>query len=259
MMKRNGRILYFEGIPNCRDLGGLETADGRQIREGLLLRTAHLNQATPNDIHELQTTFRLSEILDLRNPMEQAENPDVPVPGAAHIDLPIIEAEQWGITHEENLPAYEVYPPMEELYFQFITREPFNRNIAGAVHRVLVHDYDRGAILWHCFGGKDRCGLVAALTLSVLGVPYPEIKKDYMLTNLSALAAAEIVRASVLERGGSQKEADFTYDAYIAKESFLDSAFDAVQMNHGDAVSFLKEMGGISEEEIGRFKQRLLV
>ena len=40
------RELRFEGIPNCRDLGGIRTKDGRVVREGLLLRSAHLARAT---------------------------------------------------------------------------------------------------------------------------------------------------------------------------------------------------------------------
>ncbi|WUJ56206.1 tyrosine-protein phosphatase [Kribbella sp. NBC_00382] len=34
----------------------------------------------------------------------------------------------------------------------------------------------------HCFGGKDRTGIVVALALIIAGVPEPEIITDYALT-----------------------------------------------------------------------------
>lgn len=258
-MKRDGRRILLEGIRNCRDLGGLVTKDGRSVREGLLLRSARLTNATANDIRDLKEQFHLSEILDLRNAFEQEEHPDVPFPGVPHIDLPIIDFNAAGITHEElaKLPAYERWPGMAELYSRFITEKPLNHNLAKAVRRILTHDFDRGAVLWHCYGGKDRCGMAAALTLSVLGVPYESIKEDYMLTNLEGKPAAEKAYRSVLERGGSQKEADFEYDANIARETYLDSAFDAMEKIFGGPVPFLMEMGGITQEEMELFQNKV--
>jgi len=257
-MKRDGRRILLEGIDNCRDLGGLQNADGQKIREGLLLRSAHLYHATEKDALDLKEAFSLCEILDLRNLDEQKEQPDAPVPGAEHVEMPIFPQFQQGITHEKNLPPYEIYPPMAEIYTRFITVAPQNQNFVRAVRRVLTHDYDRGAVLWHCFGGKDRCGMVAALTLSVLGVPYPTIMEDYMMTNIVGRSKAENARRAVLERGGPQKEADFEYDANIARESFLNNAFDAIRENYGDPVTFLKEVGGITEDEIEQFRKRIL-
>ena len=83
-MKRDGRRILFEGISNCRDLGGLQNAEGQTIREGLLLRSAHLKDAAPTDIQDLQGFFSLSEIVDLRDTVEQGELPDAAIPGAIH-------------------------------------------------------------------------------------------------------------------------------------------------------------------------------
>ena len=257
-MERDGRRILLEGIHNCRDLGGLQNADGQKIREGLLLRSGHLCHATAEDARCLKESFSLCEILDLRNMEEQRELPDAPIPGAEHVEMPIFPDFQQGITHEKKLPAYEIYPPMSEIYVRFITVDYLNRNMARAVKRVLTHDYDRGAILWHCFGGKDRCGMVASLTLSVLGVPYPTIMEDYMMTNIEGRSNAENARRAVLERGGPQKEADFEYDANIARESYLNNAFNAIRERFGDPVSFLKKAGDITEDEMEQFRRRML-
>ena len=54
------RELRFEGIPNCRDLGGIRTKDGRVVREGLLLRSAHLARATSALPHPGRDSARMS-------------------------------------------------------------------------------------------------------------------------------------------------------------------------------------------------------
>ena len=257
-MDRDGRRLLFKGIRNCRDLGGIKNIDGKVIREGLLLRSAHLQNAEPEDVQDLRTYFSLSEILDLRNTDEQTERPDKTVPGAVHVDMSIFPGMLQGITHEKNLKPFEIFPPMQEIYVKFIHEAPLNRNMAAAVRRVLNHDFESGAVLWHCFGGKDRCGMVAALVLSVLGVSYETIREDYMMTNIEAAPVAERVRQAVLDRGGPQKEADFEYDANIARESYIDSAFDAIREAYGEPVAFLKKMGGVTDDELERFRNRLL-
>lgn len=257
-MKKDGRRILFEGISNCRDLGGLQNVRGQRIREGLLLRSAHLRNATPTDVLALKEIFSLKEILDLRDIVEQREQPDVVVPGAEHVNASIFENVQRGITHEKGVPFYEVFPPLEDIYIKFISEEPINKNLATAVRHVIVHDYDDGAILWHCFGGKDRCGMVAALTLSVLEVSYDVIREDYMMTNIEAAAKAEEQYRKVLERGSPQKEADFEYDANIARESYLDGAFDTLMKRYGNAITFLQEEGGVALEEIETFKKKVM-
>ena len=43
-------MLTFEGIINARDLGGIRIGD-RVVRRNLLLRTAHLHNASDNEIY----------------------------------------------------------------------------------------------------------------------------------------------------------------------------------------------------------------
>ena len=258
-MKKDGRRILFQGINNCRDLGGIQNTQGQTIRAGLLLRTAHLRNATPQDVSDLRKYFALSEILDLRDTAEQKELPDVEIPGAVHVDSAVFPAAQVGITHEQNLPPYEINPSMSEIYIKFVTEEPVCSNLAKAVRRVLLHDYDNGAILWHCFGGKDRCGMVAALTLAVLGVSYEVIMDDYMMTNIEAKPRAEEVYRKVLERGGPQKEADYEYDAHIARAGYLNGAFDEMLRQYGSAETFLKEKGAVTEQEMTTFRTKILV
>ena len=79
-----------------------------------------------------------------------------------------------------------------------------------------------------------------------------------MMTNIEAKSRAEEAYKKVLERGGPQKEADFEYDANIADENYLNGAFDEMFKRYGNAEAFLKEKGGVTDEELGAFRERML-
>ena len=84
--------MMFQGIVNARDLGGIRIED-KVVRSGLLLRTGHLHDATPEDIRRLQEEFHLRRIFDFRSIPEAGLQPDVEVPGAEVIQLPTLDIE----------------------------------------------------------------------------------------------------------------------------------------------------------------------
>lgn len=51
-------------------MGGLRTVQGRVISSGLLIRSAHLSDATEADRNVLREKYRLSKIIDLMNNMK---------------------------------------------------------------------------------------------------------------------------------------------------------------------------------------------
>ena len=69
------RTIVFEGINNCRDLGGLKNSEGKTIRRGCLIRSAHLGEASDNDIKKLRE-MHLQTVVDLRTIVETREKPD---------------------------------------------------------------------------------------------------------------------------------------------------------------------------------------
>jgi protein tyrosine/serine phosphatase len=61
-----------------------------------------------------------------------------------------------------------------------------------------------GSILIHCSAGKDRTGILAALTLNLLGVHRDDIMHDYLLTNDISSIAERLPRLK--ERLAAQHE-----------------------------------------------------
>jgi protein-tyrosine phosphatase len=122
------------------------------------------------------------------------------------------------------------------------------RNILTAI---MHHDFSEGAILWHCTEGKDRCGITTAMILELLDVDRDTIMEDYLKTNLVNLPKAAAIREKLAAERG-QEFADSVYQAYIADEKYLRSAWEAI----GDVS--LPEKLGISAEAVEAFKNTVL-
>ena len=228
-------------IQNKRDLGGIRTADGRRIRPGLLIRSAHLFQAEEADL------AGISSVIDLRTPGERLEAPDRTW-GREYLPIPIFEDMTAGVSHEQGAD-HQGFPDMAVLYRRIVTEcaASFGRGLRA----VMGHDFSGGAVLWHCTEGKDRCGLITALVLEALGADRGVILEDYLRTNEVNLPKAIAVRQRAAARG--EAFAESLYQAYIADERYLRAAWTAM----GDG--YLTRMLGIPEEDIARFRETVLL
>ena len=228
-------------IQNMRDLGGIRTRDGRIIRTGMLIRSAQLAQAREDELG------RISAVIDLRTPGERREAPDQ-VYGRQYLPIPVFDDIQAGISHEEGSDQWGI-PDMAWLYGRLIT------DCADSFRKILLaimdHDFSGGAVLWHCSEGKDRCGIVAALVLEILGVDRDTILKDYLKTNLVNLPKAEAMRDRTALTHG-RESAESVYQAYIADEKYLRAAWAAM----GDG--YLPEKLGIDGRTAGTFRNTVL-
>ena len=145
------RELRFEGIPNCRDLGGIRTKDGRVVREGLLLRSAHLARATSADVVRLCRDYRLCRVIDLRNPRERTGREDVPVPQAERLEQEVFSDTKLGITHDipiDDERAMELMPGMEQLYAMMTADEASCRTILRRARSSGTAQRERIAAVW---------------------------------------------------------------------------------------------------------------
>ena len=229
-------------IQNMRDLSGLRTADGRKIRPNMLIRSAQLAQAVEEDLEHV------AAVIDLRTIKEREEMPDL-VYSCRYLPMPVFDEFKPGVSHEEEAKQAPKLPDMAVLYGILVRNymDSF-RNILTAI---MHHDFSEGAILWHCTEGKDRCGITTAMILELLDVDRDTIMEDYLKTNLVNLPKAAAIREKLAAERG-QEFADSVYQAYIADEKYLRSAWEAI----GDVS--LPEKLGISAEAVEAFKNTVL-
>ena len=166
------RHQAIEGTLNVRDIGGYPTGNGQSTRWGVLFRSDKLDRLTSLGVKELRN-LHVQTIIDLRYTPEVEVNPDV-----------IADTDLFGYRH---LPLYELsgehsLPTIPDsaldLYIKVLDHRQqqiktlFDHLTAPTSFPALIH----------CTAGKDRTGVVVALILGAIGVPYETIIADYALT-----------------------------------------------------------------------------
>ena len=253
------RFIPFKGIINSRDLGGLKNNEGRTVRKGLLLRTANLSQATDSDLARLSDEYRLSMVIDLRTKSEQKSKPDRLPEKVIYLPLPVFDEAAAGITHEEERPSPFTLPDMAWLYRVMVTEKSCRSALHTALTAIFTHDYDHGAVLWHCAGGKDRCGIVSSLVLAALGVDRRDIMEDYAINPEEFIAEADAIYRSALRSGRPEPEASAARDVFLALPRYMESAFQAIDEHYAGSDAFLTDGLKIPEAVIAEFRSRMLV
>lgn len=181
------RDLDWDGCLAIRDLGGLATPDG-VTTSGVFVRSDNARKLTARG-WEQAWSYGIRTVLDLRSETECVDDP--PAPGwfeFRRISL---------FTHFDEDAAY---------------REDFLARLSGrdeaTAYRALYSealDLDRGrlaealdvlascprGVLFHCVGGKDRTGVLAALLLRLVGVSMDDVEADYVHTEARARGRAE--------------------------------------------------------------------
>ncbi|MFD4356539.1 tyrosine-protein phosphatase [Nocardia sp. NPDC058518] len=180
-----GRELPLRGAVNARDLGGLRTTDGRQVRRLRVLRSDRLTELDAGDVSFLLTECGLRTIVDLRAPGEIVTDGTGAVVDAVadYRNLHVYGADRVRLDLTEVSPDGSMF----DRYCEYL--EHSSENIA-AVLRLLAAPGQLPALV-HCAAGKDRTGVVIALLLAVAGVRADDIIADYAATtaNIAALRA----------------------------------------------------------------------
>lgn len=262
--------IQLEKASNARDLGGIVTKYGA-VQHNRLLRSGQLSLATPRDVETL-LSHNLCRIVDLRTDMEIANNPDVAMPGVSWVNVPIIHATTFGISYEK-LSGQEISvklqagiqrmlnrgeTPIEHmriLYKKFVNDE-FSRMGYGKFLKLLANEPVDGATLWHCTGGKDRCGTCAALLLHCLGADKDAIMHDYLLTNKQTMSNAESILGKV-RPFVNDDNLQLVQSMLLVDESYLNSFWQEIDTLFGSVDKFVAACG-VTEQDIEKLRKNYL-
>jgi protein tyrosine/serine phosphatase len=231
--------LYWDGCVNVRDVGGIVRADNirRLSDEGWRALVDH----------------GVTRIVDLRFPEELAEDPhppaDVPVE-VVHVSLlgPSRTAE-W---QEEFSAAMDRSETAEEYlvwsYVEFLER--YRDRFARAFEAIA--GAPPGPVLVHCVGGKDRTGIVVALSLLVAGASTDDVVADYALSEANL---AETHQAWV-DAASDDAERRRREMLLPTPPGAMRRVLEELVRRHGSAEGYLRD-AGVSDEDIARLRQRL--
>ncbi|WP_103727640.1 tyrosine-protein phosphatase [Novosphingobium sp. HII-3] len=254
------RIIRLVGGQNFREIGGYPTMGGRQLRRGLLWRSAKLDELTADDVRVIRS-LGIATIGDLRRRSEREQSP----------------------THEALLTgarvlAWDVSLAREEGYDGLYRQDGSDEDYLEAVlalYRVLAEEHRLhlrelyeaiadGAtpVLIHCAAGKDRTGVAVGLLLELLGVERPYVIADYAKTE-QLLDWNRLKKNAAAGAGVSQGWIDRLSPAALqlimrSDPRYLTAAFEAMEVRYGSTRNFAIQALGLTAATLERLHEQLL-
>jgi len=254
------RHIDFDGIENFRDFGGYDTKSGHKLQRGLLYRSANHAYASDADLERMRD-LGLAAIIDLRRTEERKREPSKRWPGfgAAVIENDILS------DHADWIEAMRGAQVDAQWFLAdglgYYRRAPFEaRHIDLYTRYFQILASASGPIVVHCAAGKDRTGLICALTHHLLGVHPDDIMADYLLTNDESRIARKMAFLGPWLRdtaGQSVDEAGLRV-AVSVNAAYLETAFDVIRQAHGSLDRYLSDALGVDAALHERLEARLL-
>jgi protein tyrosine/serine phosphatase len=263
---RTDRWLRLEGTANTRDLGGLPTTDGDRTLPRRILRSDNLQTLSPADVRRLVDEVGLAEVIDLRTTAEvlmEGRGPLRDVPSVVHRHFTLLperghHTDVFAVEEDEDveLPAEwaesilprqvaehdQHEPPAVRSYLGYLSDRP--EAVIDALRALAAGG--PGAAIVHCAAGKDRTGVVCALTLAVAGVGHDDIVADYAL---SAEAIGGVVARLSASPTYAEDMARRDPATHTPRAETMDRVLTLLDERWGGAVGWLTAHGFGAEEQ----------
>ncbi len=226
-----------ENIINCRDLGGYPcrggvTAYGRILRAGVA--------RTPSEADlEVLRRFGIKTVIDLRGNEEAEDMPSYfkNSSGFDYLHVSLLEANP--AFAQNNMTMPEVYE---------LCLNDYKENFAKALRFISTLD---APFMFHCFCGKDRTGILAALILSAAGVDKADIIADY---EVSYTYIKDFIEKEIRENTGLIWEGN--YDRFYSKSEHMEHILNYIDRTFGGAIGYFRHIG-LTNDEIIRIENLL--
>jgi protein-tyrosine phosphatase len=243
------RELAWDGCHNVRDLGGLPLAAGGETRYRAVVRADSLAQLTSAGWSDA-LSYGVQRVVDLRFAEERSRDDGNAVPvDVVHVSLfgerDPIKDQEWDASTRSMDDLTEVFAA---LYVETI--DACSAQVVVAVNAIA--ESNGGCVAVHCFAGKDRTGIVAALLLSVAGVHDAVIVRDF------AASDAGVLRLCADWVASAEGDAERAYRTRVltAPAAAMASMLEHVTAKWGGAASYLlaHEVG---EDAVRHLRSRL--
>lgn len=242
--------LPFRHAVNFRDLGGYRTADGRVVRFGRVYRSDSLCSLDSDDLALLQS-LGLRTLCDFRVGGERRLRPDrLPAGHGITVHdlglLPRGSKEMWQGLNAGTLTAADMLEEVRNHYRLFVLE---HSDRFRQMFDLLLGDHSL-PMLVHCASGKDRTGFAVSLLLTALGVEWPAIVSDYVLS--------DHYRRDLAQVGGDAMQSEAVGVLLRAHPDYLDAAYSTIAERWGSVDAYLAEEIGLTPERRLELEDRLL-
>ncbi len=238
------RLIALENVRNFRDFGGYDSRYGGRVRMGRLYRSGHHAEATADDLAKMDA-LGIHVQADLRRPDEREKQ-------KSRLRVPQVITNDGG--RESEAPHMRFLTQVavdaaaaDEWMGEYYEKAPFK-----AHHQALFRDWfvhlaeapGEAAGLVNCAAGKDRTGILCALTHHVLGVGEADVRADYELTNEAVGVNQRLPEAAAYFNqmiGKSYPEE--VYRPFMGVHlKYFDRAFAAINARAGSVDAYLVDV-----------------
>ena len=249
------KVVELQGVTNVRDFGGIPTANGYIVTPGLFYRGGTLADATAEDQRILFDELGICCVVDVRCGWEREAKPDVQVPGVENLHIPFYDLEIVGIEYTEpvegTIAVGRDFACDPDHFYRSLANPLTVAQMGKALHAVFERTCQGAPVYEHCSGGKDRAGIMALLTLTVLGVGREAILEDYLLTNVARDKNYDKLYARFLRLAdGNEELARELTNSHRARPQNLDAFYEAIDEAYGSMDAFVRNQLGFDDAEI---------
>lgn len=256
------RVKSFDNVRNFRDFGAYDGAGGRKVRSGVLYRSAQFGEASEADLEALES-YQIKVQADLRRPDERERHGHRwPVQG-----VQVLSSDKGSATqapHVRFLSEVAVDAPKAHGWMvEYYRDAPFKAQHVetfSAWFKALAQLEEGDAAVVNCAAGKDRTGILCALTHHVLGVEREAIFADYELTNSAANVAERLPEmARMFNQHIGKNYDDDVYHPFVGVDArFLEAALDSIVAQSGSLDTYLGDTLGVGATVRDQLRSALL-
>ncbi|MGO2633248.1 MAG: tyrosine-protein phosphatase [Galactobacter sp.] len=234
-----------DGTANFRDVAASPGDGARRLRPGVFFRSDALVSVSPRGVEQMRR-LAVDTIIDLRSKEEIAAAPDVVPVGARSIGVPLLQGRQ---DAPGGLDLLQL-PALSQLYASLL-----EDNADDLVRVIGVVAEASGPTLVHCAAGKDRTGVVSALSLAAVGVDRESVVADYAITESRLSGVWVRKQLQRLEAHGIPISASLRELMVGSPPEAMDATLGVLEDRFGGARQYLLDAGlGVDRLEALRAK-----
>jgi len=237
-------MIVLEGAVNFRDLGGYATTDGRRTRWRVLFRADGLGELTEPDL-DIMRELGIRTVVDLRSGYEvESSRFDTDAHPVAFHHTPFIDE----LPHPEE---FERQPGFLGTFYKDML-EDASLQIVKALDALTAPEAQPA--VFHCTAGKDRTGLLAALVLSLVGVPEETVVRDYAL---SGEAMARLRAKLILKYPDGKEAIENATEAFSVEPDHMVALLAHLRERDGSVEAYAARIG-VADAVVALLRQQLL-
>jgi len=254
------RLLRLDAVDNARDYGDYATAAGRHVRSGVLFRTAHHARASDADLQRM-ADWGVGTVVDLRRPSERRHQPSRRPAGFSGQVIEVAHDDGGEAPHLTFLKTTDLTETSGRGFmigaYRSMPFDPGHLDVFARYFRALGEG--QAPVLIHCAAGKDRTGIICALTHTLAGVHRDDIIADFLLTNDPAVfdVHAPLWQEEIAKERGRAPSMETMHVAMGVHESYLDRAFQVIDETYGGVDRYLGDVLGIDAATRAKLEHKL--